>query len=274
MNVSVEGAELFYSVRGRGPVLLFLCSMGTKPHEWLTLPPLTDCFRLVYVDLRGSGLSSGEPSSLTFDRLAQDLEAVRRDVGAERVAVLGYSVLGALAIEYGRRRPQSVSHVITAGTPPFGDMARMLSSATPFFESDASEERKRILRENLAKLPAGGSMGQTLLAQTPLRFFDPAFDAAPMLAGAVGKPGFFQHLFALAADWDVTRGAGDLRVPIFLAHGRYDYIVPHTLWDGVAEALPNATFRLFEKSGHQPFFEEPVRFVQEVTEWMASLGGE
>jgi proline iminopeptidase len=153
-------------------------------------------------------------------------------------------------------------------------MSRILASATPFFESDASEERQRILRENLAKLPAGASMGQTLLAQTPLRFFDPTFDAAAMLEGAVGKPGFFQHLFGLTAGWDVTRGADDLRVPVFLAHGRYDYIVPHTLWDGVAQNLPKATFRLFEKSGHQPFFEEPVRFEQEVTEWMEGAGGE
>jgi pimeloyl-ACP methyl ester carboxylesterase len=72
----------------------------------------------VYVDLRGSGLSTGEPSQLTFDVLAGDLEAVRQDVGAERVVVLGYSILGALAIEYGRRRPVSVSHVITAGSSP------------------------------------------------------------------------------------------------------------------------------------------------------------
>ena len=36
---------------------------------------------------------------------------------------MGHSILGVLAIEYARRCPQSVSHVVTAGTPPRGDMA-------------------------------------------------------------------------------------------------------------------------------------------------------
>jgi pimeloyl-ACP methyl ester carboxylesterase len=33
-----------------------------------------------------------------------------------RVVVLGHSILGILAIEAGRRRPDVVSHVVTAGT--------------------------------------------------------------------------------------------------------------------------------------------------------------
>jgi pimeloyl-ACP methyl ester carboxylesterase len=40
------------------------------------------------------------------------------------------------------------------------------------------------------------------------------------------------------------------------------------MWDGIVDQLPNATFRLFERSGHQPFFEEPQRFADAVVEWM------
>ena len=77
MNVSVPGADLFYSARGSGPACLVLTGIGTKPYERLTPPPLADRFRLVFVDLRGSGRSTGEPTELTFDVLARDLEAVR-----------------------------------------------------------------------------------------------------------------------------------------------------------------------------------------------------
>lgn len=33
---------------------------------------------------------------------------------------------------------------------------------------------------------------------------------------------------------------------------------------------PNATLQIFEKSGHQPFFEEPERFARALTNWMAA----
>jgi len=84
------------------------------------------------------------------------------------------------------------------------------------------------------------------------------------------KPALFQHVLGpLTATWDVTANKESLTVPILIAHGRYDYVSPYTMWDGIVEALPNATRHVFERSGHQTFFEEPERFVEVVRAWMA-----
>ena len=92
---------------------------------------------------------------------------------------------------------------------------------------DGSEERKTILKENYAKLPPGTPPTQAVFAQTPLRFFDPRFDAMPLFAEADFKPQLFQHVLGpLTANWDVTTDMASLRVPILVAHGRYDYVVP------------------------------------------------
>jgi pimeloyl-ACP methyl ester carboxylesterase len=45
--------------------------------------------------------------------------------------------------------------------------------------------------------------------------------------------------------------------------------VPHVVWDGIVERLPDATMQIFERSGHQPFFEEPERFATVVGDWMS-----
>jgi proline iminopeptidase len=272
-RVSVKGAELFYSTRGAGPPCLVLSAIGTSPYERMTPQQLSDRLRLVYVDLRGGGRSTGDPNDLTFDALAEDLEAIRADLGVEQVAVLGHSILGILAIEYGRRCPESVSHVIAVGTPPTGDMAQLAASSAAFFEADASKERKQVLRDNLAALPPGASPGQMVRAQTPMRFFDARFDAAPLFAESEYKPRLLGHLMGtLLPAWDVREAGASSRVPIFIGHGRYDYTVPHVLWQGIAAGLPKATLRVFERSGHQPFFEEPEAFVAALTEWMASQG--
>jgi proline iminopeptidase len=243
--------------------------MGTQPYERQMPSPLSDRLQLVFVDLRGGGRSTGDPADLTFDRLAEDFEAVRVHIGASRVAVIGHSILGVLAIEYGRRCPATVSHVIAVGTPPRGDMAWLATAATRFFEQDASAERKAVLRENLDRLPADPSPGESIRAQAPTRFFDPRTDAARLYAGALAKPGLLTRTLALTASWDVRVDASSLTMPILLAHGRYDYTVPYVVWDGVASTLPTATFRLFDRSGHQPFCEEPEQFVEVVTSWMS-----
>jgi proline iminopeptidase len=267
----VPGAELFYTKRGRGRPCLVLTAVGTAPYERQMPERLGDHLEIVFVDLRGSGRSSGNPPDLTFDRIAQDLDAVREHLGAERVAVLGHSILGVLAIEYAKRCPANVSHVVTVGTPPRGDMKWLLAQSQAFFEEDASEERKALLRANLARLGQGSSPRDAVFAQTPMRFYDPRFDAAALFAGASENTATLWHVMStLTPAWDVRAEAASLRTPILLAHGRYDYAVPHKLWNGVAEAIPSATRRLFERSGHQPFVEEPERFVATVTDWMGS----
>jgi proline iminopeptidase len=269
MIVSVNGAELFYASRGTGPVCLVPSAMGTRVYERQMPPRLSEGRQLVFVDLRGGGQSTGDPASLTFDRFADDLEAVRVDLGVDTVAVIGHSVIGALAIEYGRRCPATVSHVITVGTPPRGDMTWLATAAAQFFDQDASHERKEVLRENLAKLPVGASPAQAFSAHAPTRFYDARIDMAPLYQEAIVKPALLGHLLgALTKDWDITSDTSSLRVPLLLAHGRYDYTVPHALWDGIEAALPTATRHVFPRSGHQPFFEEPDQFAAVVAEWM------
>lgn len=269
MIVSVHGAELFYSSRGTGPVCLVPSAMGTRVYERQMPLQLSEGRQLVFVDLRGGGQSTGDPASLTFDQLADDLEAVRVDLGVDKVAVIGHSIIGALAIEYGRRCPATVSHVITVGTPPRGDMTWLATVAAQFFEQDASQERKAILRENLAKLPVGASSAQSFSAQAPMRFHDARTDMVPLYQEAIVKPALLGHLLgALTQDWNIASNASSLCVPILFAQGRHDYTVPYTLWDDIKAALPKATRYVFQRSGHQPFLEEPDLFAAVVAEWM------
>ena len=139
-----------------------------------------------------------------------------------------------------------------------------------FFEENVTEERREALRENLTNLPEGAPETEAFFAQTPVRFFDPRYDARPLFEGAEHRPELLKHLmWVLSPRWDVGAAPETLRVPLLLTHGRHDFTVPWVLWEGLPERFPNATFELFERSGHQPFVEEPERFVQVVTDWLA-----
>ncbi len=271
MQVAVEGAQIHVVTRGAGLPCLVLSSIGTRPFEKQLPAQLEQLLQLCFVDLRGSGRSTGEPSALDFDVLAQDLEAVRQALGAERVLVFGHSILGALAVEYARRCPQSVSRLILVGTPPSADMEHLAAAASAFFEQDASQDRKQQLANNLASLPPDPreiSAEQMLLSQTPKRFSNPRFDVAPYFAEAEVNMGFFMHLMGkLTAGWQLPADA--LALPTLLALGRHDYVMPYFSWDGVLDQYPHVTRQLFEHSGHQPFLEEPARFCAVVTAWLA-----
>jgi pimeloyl-ACP methyl ester carboxylesterase len=89
----------------------------TSLHPWLD--PLGEEMHLIYYDHRGNGRSGRPPlETLTFEQFCADADALRAHLGYEKVAVLGYSFGGFIALEYALRYPERLSHLILLDTAP------------------------------------------------------------------------------------------------------------------------------------------------------------
>ncbi len=62
-------------------------------------------------------------------------------------------------------------------------------------------------------------------------------------------------------------------IPVFFISGKYDYVLPWTTVKKYSSLLnaPQKEFVLFEKSGHNPAFEEPKRFNEEIVRLYESI---
>ena len=76
----------------------------------------------------------------------------------------------------------------------------------------------------------------------------------------------------LAPEWTIAADPGSLTVPVLLTHGRSDYTCASRAVGRHPGHAAQRHLRLFEASGHQPFYEEPERFTATVTEWLSSEG--
>ncbi|MFW9880439.1 MAG: alpha/beta fold hydrolase [Candidatus Thorarchaeota archaeon] len=69
-----------------------------------------------------------------------------------------------------------------------------------------------------------------------------------------------QLLNIVLENHDFSQNFEKLKMPIFLALGRYDYVSLYYLWDNLINNFSNLSYNLFEKSGHLPMLEEPELF--------------
>src|SRR5262249_54669732 len=60
-------------------------------------------------------------------------------------------------------------------------------------------------------------------------------------------------------------------VPTMVLAGRYDRITPPVVQRGIARAIRGARLVVFERSGHRPEFEEPVRWNEVMDRFLASV---
>jgi len=270
--VAADGTKLRYVVDGRG----IPCVVVNGSHyQRVFSKDLRRRLKLIFVDFRHSSESeaAAKLDDITLDTLLDDIDQVRKALGFDRVAVMGHSLPSLIALEYARKYPEHTSHLILIGSAP-----SLISpkETEAFWQSDASEARKladkrnleRITDEDLKKAPPGQAWKLQFVRSGAHYWYDPSYDASWMLEGIALNMNLMPRVFRFFKDYDFGKRAPRTTTPVFLAVGRYDYLVPYNTWDGRKDSFPNLSYNLFEKSGHYPMFDEAALFEKKLIEWM------
>jgi proline iminopeptidase len=276
--IDVGGSKLNYVIEGSGIPCMVVGSAIYYPRTFSQ--ELRKHFKFIFMDLRHFAPSD---ESLKIDKIslssyADDIEHVRKTLGLGRICVIGHSMHSWMAYEYACKYPENTSHCIMIGIFPVG-LAEGAKAATDFWEADASDERKSIHKRNWEQVPAGSinelspseAMIKTYITNSAMYWYDPTYDCSWIWKGVETNPEVFNQIaMKVLANYDIMESLPNLKAPIFLALGRYDYVVPYTLWDGVKDKFPDLSYNLFEMSGHTPQLEEQELFDQKLLDWLKS----
>ena len=102
---------------GARPILLIHGLAGSSLAEWYRIgPALAEKYRVIMVDHRSHGLSPLARDRFEVADVADDVAGVLDQVGVKDVAVVGYSMGGAIAQSLAHRYPKRVSKLVLIAT--------------------------------------------------------------------------------------------------------------------------------------------------------------
>ena len=277
-------ARLFTRSVGSGPPLIVLHGGPDFDHAYLLpeLDQLAAHARLVYYDQRGRGRSAigVEPNDVSIASEIADLEAIRRSLGVDAVAILGHSWGGLLAMEYTTRHPDRVTHLVLLSPAPasYDDWTDFRESLRAM-RGPADVERMREIAAGVA-YRAGDIDAE---AEYYRVHFRPTVRDARLLARIVGRLRLHFDpagvLLARAiedrlytetsdvADYDLLPLLAGLDIPALLLHGEHDFI-PLDVPTHIARRLPRATLTIVPGVGHFSFIERPDLVELEVARFL------
>jgi len=274
-NVPIRDVSLFVKVIGQGyPLVLMHGGPGQDYTSLLPLEALADQFTLIFYDHRCNGHSTGaDVSTMTWENLTTDADALRQTLGFDKWAVLGHSFGGQVALEYALHNPNSLSHLILMNTggdcwvhqnaPEIlhkrGYNAATVQAARCFYSGQitVSEYFPSFLRF------AGAYFYRlNLLGMAREMLFGPR----PKYRPEATIFGFSQ----LIAGWTVMDRLGEIIVPALIIAGRQDFIFPPEHQAILADRLPNAKLVLIERAGHNPQMEQTAEVIRIIRDFVAA----
>ena len=176
LYVDIGGSRLRYRDEGEGPAVVLLHGWALDLDMWEPqAAALSADYRIVRVDRRGFGLSSGEPS-LVDD--VSDVQALCRHLKLQRISLLGTSQGARVALHIASVSPSMISCLILDGSPRIGAAAgRRDPQELPYEDyrhlaqtQGMTALRREWMRHPLAELKTGRADARELLARMVARY--------------------------------------------------------------------------------------------------------
>lgn len=256
-----DGAEIFIRAVGQGRTLLLVHGWTMSSRFWShQLVGLSGEFQVVAPELRAHGYSITTMEGLTLKRYAQDLRDIIEALDLQDVVLAGWSLAGPLVLEYWRRygddrvsalalvemtpcplsaEPWNTHRLAGGGEPEVEQLLAVISAdrlahVDPFVRS--------MFHDNLAPDDDHAWMMQESLKTST--------DVAVAIYGDYLRCNYIDTLATVT-------------VPALAAYGQSgDGCFGPKCGEFVAGQLPRGELRIFEQSGHMPFWEQADEFNQ------------
>jgi pimeloyl-ACP methyl ester carboxylesterase len=239
--------------------IVFVHGLGGCWQNWLeNIPYFARRHRVLVLDLPGFGSSpvpDWEISISTYGRLLLDFCDA---VGVTDCAVVGNSMGGFIAAEAAIAQPdrfEKLTLVSAAGVSsarlrrePTEVAARMIAVGAPLVMQAQTHSFARRRARRLAFRMIFHDPG-ALRPELVWEFWD----------GGGRAESFVEALSSLAG-YDFLDRLGEIRVPTLIVWGCQDHVVPPADALGYASRIPGARLEAFDRCGHVPMAERPVRF--------------
>ena len=316
-QIPIGDTRQWISIRGRdrsNPILLFIHGgpgNPTMPVSWAFQKPWEDYFTVVQWDQRGTGKSAFPPSTrdrfaptMTLNQFVEDglavIDHLRRQLGQEKVIVMGWSWGTAVGARMALRSPDRIHAYVGMGQVVSVGAERIVYDRTlALARQEGNAQAVREL-ERLAPYPGphseglmagvgtvrkwarafnGGWYGRKDLAlYNALPQWAPEYTDADLAAQEGAGDWALPLLLADVVRHDLAEEGLEYRVPVVFLMGRHDLHTPIEPVEEYFERIQAPAKRLvvFEKSGHFLMFEEPgrllVTLVQEVLPFATGKG--
>lgn len=239
---------------GQGRPLILIHGWGMHGEIWASLvESLLDDFAIYVIDLPGHGQAKGqlfEPNSI-IELMAKQLP--------DDAIIVGWSMGGAIALDYACRYPDKVSHLIGVCTSAkfIGDSfwPGMTESMLKLFKQNLKADFRQCIDDFLhLQLNARHA---ALYKQLPELVANPYPDVAALANG-----------LELLASIDLRDNLHHLPMPCWFVFGLLDKIVSAQTLQVMQQNYPQFHYSAYKRHAHLPFITNELEFINDLKEFI------
>jgi proline iminopeptidase len=274
MYTTINDNQLYYEVHGKedGEPIFFIHGgpgLGDCRNDIQTFSILEDQYKLVFLDMRGSGRSEAKPP-FTHEQWTEDIHELRHQLALGKINIHGSSYGGFIALEYVLRYPEYVSRVMLNVTSSnnrhhYLAIENALKSNLPGIDRDMLE------RLFAGKVKSNEEFKEMFGAILPLYAVQYDEEKARERLEAI----YFHYQTHNDAfrynleNYNLTERLHEIKVPVLVTGGRHDWITPAECSEETAAGIEGSTLVIFEDNGHSLIREKTEQYTSLLKDFLS-----
>jgi pimeloyl-ACP methyl ester carboxylesterase len=258
---------------GHGPAVLLIHGIAGSSQTWEpVLSLLARDHTVIAPDLVGHGDSAKPPGDYSLGAHASALRDLLSVLGIERVTVVGQSFGGGVALQLAYQFPENCDRIVLVDS---GGLGREVSWLLRILTLPGVEYALPALFPNFVR-----DRGNDVIRFLHRAGFRHAravesWRAYASLTESENRMAFVRTLRSVVDPGGQSVNAMDriylaARVPTLIVWGDRDTMIPVSHAHAAHDAIPGSRIEIIEGAGHFPHVEEPLRFVEILSDFMNS----
>jgi len=250
--------EMYYEEKGSGEAVLLVPASWWPSDTWnvRVVPFLSQRFRTIIFDCRGTGRTSKPKDGYTVAQFAEDGIALLEYLGVSRCHVVGFALGGQVVQAMAIERPDLVATLTIAAS---GSGAKTLGAGQRIVSPDTEREIRDLGFERYIR----NYIENDSMAFSP-EFYREHNDVVAALADAVWSGQSTAEMFRCHEDarltWDTLARAAEVQVPALILCGADDDVArrgstPVGTAKRLAELTPGCELFLIPNTKHMTFWD-------------------
>jgi len=262
MDFYFKGGRINYSDNGEGQTIVLLHGYLESMQVWNGFAEkLAREFRVISIDLPGSGLSDTYGEEHTMEFMAAAVKELVEHTVAGKVFLTGHSLGGYVSMAFVELFPDLLSGYCLFHSTPFSDTPETIEKRLREIEIVKMGKKNLMYPDNVTRMFAPGNLEK----------FSGALQRSKEIASQIPGEGIIAVLNGMMRRPSRLAVMEEGRVPCLWILGTMDSYIPCESSQSRVKLPSNAKKVILNESGHVGFIEEEEKSVAVVTEFVKGL---
>ncbi|TFG08618.1 MAG: alpha/beta hydrolase [Promethearchaeota archaeon] len=269
----VNGIKICYEAKGDGYPLILIHGVGAKKETWIAqIKALSNRFKIIALDLRGTGKSDRPNFPYTMEMFVNDIKGLMDKLKIEKAHIAGRSMGGMVAQHFVLMYPQYVDKLILITTSPrFPDeegIDLMIQNNIEELQKSKLEPIKTFWQKS--RFLFHQKFRKEMKSNPDKKFFGVWSPRDLIKEDAINPPRAqdIRNQWHSIKKHDTFNRLSEIKHETLLITASHDRLTPKITMQQMNELMPNSQLKVIEKSGHYCHLSNANEFNQMILDFL------